>query len=241
MTNNWEEILKQKKSTEEKKQKKVEVGAEGKEKATISDKELALIYEAQDVLGEYLVDKLSNWVNQNPNIEPFLKLFGPYVLTYEVTNYQNGTQAWKMRYTPKISREFFARVLGRVADGYATSTDLLEPVDRGNGIDKDNLKPEDFNLLFPEKPVIGDITSQFNSGYISPYDIVMLMEPEKRPLMAVATKRNFDKRTQYTQSNNYQPNAKVPDLQTVIETAKEFEVRGLREILENFTKYFKKV
>lgn len=65
----------------------------------------------------------------------------------------------------------------------------------------------------------------------------MAMDPEKRPIIAVASQRFMDKNRINPFNTRYQAAQIIPDLETLIETAKEFDCHTLTQSVEEFNNY----
>jgi hypothetical protein len=132
-----------------------------------------------------------------------------------------------MNWSDKFSNDLLKILSLKFADGYSIETDLLNP--------KEKLES---TKIFPEKNSIDKIViangQQFDS--YSPLAVVMMMEPVRRPLLAVACRKLLKKSGNVSVINPAEISRQsyYPSLEQVIETAKEYNEKEIKSAIEEF-------
>ena len=187
-----------------------------------------LFVHAQEILGEFLVSKYYS----NKRMETFLMTLAPYALTIQ-------PQSKGGHYTTlsNIDKETWLNCIGTLSDGYLKKTDLVEVPETLDLNSKGS-------LYIPEFAAVKEILCNPKNIIINPYVLVMGMEPKYRPLVAVTVKKALDKSDlRIPNAPSYQTNLRekrnlllscVPPLSCLAETAKEYKVTKLKEIIKNF-------
>ena len=248
----WESVVDEDKKRQEEAKRKEAQELADREKKKQADRKVeeksqdGLILAAQGILGEYLNTKFADVTANFPNIRSFFNTFGPYVLRFNTCTHSGSNYSGHLIETPhlhitidEVPRAFFAKLARSVAGGYLDQTDFLQsdpsnPSGILSGSEIQNLLPE-FGAISGTKGLFGIYKG--GCKYTSPFDMVMQMPPVLRPLMAVATERYNKKNPSYkSKDSSMVASPYVPPLEVVIETAKEFGIKEIKEILTSFPK-----
>src|SRR3989344_9321077 len=182
-----------------------------------------LILDAQKILGDYLLTKFSNSMNVYPNLAQFIYKFAPYFLNFTYTveskNYNTGLVI-KPEYLQCGWASPGPDVVRTILNG-ETGKDLTALVLQSKDA---NAKPSyQITGLFPEKKAVdlGIIPGQHL--YNNPLDIVMMMVPENRSLIAIATSKLVKKMNRTLGP----PTGFITDLTTLVEVMKEYNISDI--------------
>ncbi len=198
----------------------------------------SIFSKAQDLLGEYLVEKYFKSDNI-ANLKIFLKTIGPFVLKFSPKKYSNQAFSHRSReqscsLVETIDKETWKRCITSFAQGYLENTDICEieePFD---------LKKEGENYI-PELNAVKSLCSGKYRTESSPYDLVMGMNPKYRPLIAVSI-GNALANNEIMISADAGTSLKnilfssIPPLKCIAETAKEYEVREIKPAIADLNR-----
>lgn len=231
---NWESVIGEQKQQAdlEAARKREELKSQTKGKDGLGSVELEIerktILATQDSLGEYLVNTFLQSIQYYPNIKFFMRNFAPFVLNFDSNpNYRAGSYG-SSQMTVSFVSDMDSNLLEKVLMSVAPE-----------GLDKLDIFPKkdkcDFSYLFPEYNSVKEFSNSLNIGANSPYVPIMMMAPIHRPLMAIATKRYLETNRASPNQNGFKPVLSfTPNLETVLNVAKEFNIKNFGAIVKSF-------
>ena len=219
---------KRQKSEEEQKdfeRKKVEA-EEIKEKEAKKALQNNIILAAQDVLGDYLTRRFSPFIEKFPSSESFFRNFAPYVIkfSYVVRNQGSSSEEDSLNLSfVEANEKLLDPIFKKVYGGDYSSTDFFKPDQRGR---------RSLTEVFPEYSTIQILNQSFS--YSHPFDVVMMLEADKKPLITMATKMFLDSNPNLSQpilgSNGKEIiRGKLCSLENVLKTAKQFNITDIKD------------
>lgn len=181
----------------------------------------------KNILGKYLAEEV--FCNKRYNkIKEFLKTWGPCLLTCTSI----GEDEIDYNIKEKTDKEMFLKIAKTICEGYLLKTDYAKNIE--NEISK-----EELNKYIPEMHAVKELIAEehFKTTIITPYQFVMGMQVKYRFFAALCVEKALKKKEISLKQNvkKRKPLYEyIPNLSTIAETAKEYQVTEIKEMLENF-------
>ncbi|MFH1501372.1 MAG: hypothetical protein ABIE22_05520 [archaeon] len=229
MAGTWEDIV-----SEGKKGKKDEGGAgaargDGEGRSLEVDEKL--IVAGREAMEMYFDKKYPESFEEYPTLKHFFENFGCYVAQYTK---KGSATSGSGRVTlnvgivtlENIDKKFLEKVFSTVAGGYSLETDLLS-----------DLTSAEFPHIFPQYAALCERAGKLSIPINSPFDPILIIKPEHRPIMAVAAKEYCERAgVPYVDEDNSKFTPYLPDLEAVLTAAKDYEVKEIKQAVVAYSR-----